>query len=183
MCAGLIGYRSYNMIGEKPLTIGIYGFGAAAHIMVQVALFEGKRAFVFTREGDVAAQRLALKLGAEWAGDSAMEPPEKLDAAIIFAPVGNLVPKALRDINNGGIVVCGGIHMSDIPSFPYNILWGEKTIKSVANLTRYDGMKFLELAPKVPIKTVVTEFKLENANLAIEKLRNGAITGAAVLTM
>jgi alcohol dehydrogenase, propanol-preferring len=183
LCAGLIGYRSYNMINKDAINIGIYGFGAAAHILIQVAIFQGKKIFAFARDRDIESQHFALQLGAAWAGDSSEMPPEKLDAAIIFAPVGSLVPKALRDLDKGGIVVCGGIHMSDIPSFPYNILWEERSIHSVANLTRKDGEEFLTLAPKVPVKTEVTTYKLADANKALSDLRNGNIHGAAVLVM
>ena len=183
MCAGLIGYRSYTMIGEHVTNLGIYGFGAAAHILIQLAIYQGKKIFAFTREGDKDAQSFALKLGAAWAGDSSQSPPEKLDAAIIFAPVGKLVPKALLDLDKGGIVVCGGIHMSDIPSFPYRILWEERVIRSVANLTRKDGEEFLKLAPQVPIKTETQIFPLHKANEALDDLRSGRIYGAAVLVM
>lgn len=183
LCAGLIGYRSYTMIGDHVVNLGIYGFGAAAHILIQLALFQGKRIFAFTRQGDADAQAFALRLGATWAGDSSQTPPEKLDAAIIFAPVGSLVPKALLDVDKGGIVVCGGIHMSDIPSFPYNILWEERMIRSVANLTRKDGEQFLRVASQIPIKTDTQIFALDQANEALSDLRNGRIHGAAVLVM
>lgn len=183
LCAGLIGYRSYTMIGEYVTNLGIYGFGAAAHILIQLAVFQGKKIFAFTRQGDVNAQVFALKLGATWAGDSLQKPPEKLDAAIIFAPVGNLVPKALLDVDKGGVVVCGGIHMSDIPSFPYSMLWEERMIRSVANLTRKDGEQFLKLAAQVPIRTEIRVFPLQQANEALLTLRNGEIQGAAVLVM
>jgi propanol-preferring alcohol dehydrogenase len=183
LCAGLIGYRSYTMIGEHVTNLGIYGFGAAAHILIQLAIYEGKKIYAFTREGDHKAQSFALNLGAVWAGDSSQSPPEKLDAAIIFAPVGNLVPKALTELDKGGIVVCGGIHMSDIPSFPYRILWEEKMIRSVANLTRKDGEEFLKIAPIVPIRTETQIFPLEQANEALDSLRAGKIHGAAVLVM
>ena len=181
LCAGLIGYRSYSMINKAAEKIGIYGFGAAAHILIQIAIYQGKKIFAFTREGDTGAQEFAMKLGAVWAGDSLQISPQKLDAAIIFAPAGNLVPKALMDIDKGGIVVCGGIHMSDIPSFPYRILWEERMIRSVANLTRKDGEEFLNIAPKVPVKTQTQLFPLSNANEALENLRSGKIHGAAVL--
>jgi propanol-preferring alcohol dehydrogenase len=181
LCAGLIGYRSYTMIGEHVTNLGIYGFGAAAHILIQLAVFQGKKIFAFTRQGDVNAQVFARKLGATWAGDSSQKPPEKLDAAIIFAPVGNLVPKALLDVDKGGVVVCGGIHMSDIPSFPYSMLWEERMIRSVANLTRKDGEQFLKIAAQVPIKTETKVFPLQQANEALLTLRNGKIQGAAVL--
>jgi propanol-preferring alcohol dehydrogenase len=183
LCAGLIGYRSYTMIGEHVINLGIYGFGAAAHILIQLAIYQGKKIFAFTREGDKDAQSFALNLGASWAGDSSQSPLEKLDAAIIFAPVGNLVPKALSNLDKGGIVVCGGIHMSDIPSFPYKILWEERVIRSVANLTRKDGEEFLKIAPQVPIKTETKIFPLHKANEALDDLRNGKIHGAAVLVM
>jgi propanol-preferring alcohol dehydrogenase len=183
LCAGLIGYRSYRMMGEDAENVGIYGFGAAAHIVIQMAIFQGKKVYAFTRGGDTAAQQFALSLGAVWAGSSTETPPEKLDAAIIFAPAGPLVPKALMDVDKGGIVVCGGIHMSDIPSFPYKILWEERTVKSVANLTRQDGVEFLQLAPQVPVKTETKLFPLQKANEALEALRNGTIKGAAVLVI
>ncbi|HJS54316.1 MAG TPA: zinc-dependent alcohol dehydrogenase family protein [Chitinophagaceae bacterium] len=183
LCAGLIGYRSYTMIGEHVINLGIYGFGAAAHILIQLAIYQGKKIYAFTREGDKEAQSFALKLGAVWAGDSFQSPPEKLDAAIIFAPVGTLVPKALTELDKGGIVVCGGIHMSDIPSFPYKILWEERIIRSVANLTRKDGDEFLNIASKVPIKTETQVFPLHKANEALDSLRAGKIHGAAVLVM
>ena len=181
LCAGLIGYRSYTMIGDHVNNLGIYGFGAAAHILIQLAIFQGKKIFAFTRQGDANAQVFARKLGATWAGDSTQKPPEKLDAAIIFAPVGKLVPKALLDVDKGGVVVCGGIHMSDIPSFPYSMLWEERMIRSVANLTREDGEQFLKMAAQVPIKTETQVFPLQQANEALLALRNGKIQGAAVL--
>jgi propanol-preferring alcohol dehydrogenase len=184
MCAGLIGYRSYSMIGEDSQNIGIYGFGAAAHILIQVAIHQGKKVFAFTKKDDFTAQSFALKLGATWAGDSTQNPPEKLDAAIIFAPVGSLVPKALQDVDKSGTVICGGIHMSDIPSFSYDILWGERMIRSVANLTRKDGYDFLKLAAEVPVKTDVQLFSLQQANEALNKLRKGELhASAAVLVM
>jgi propanol-preferring alcohol dehydrogenase len=184
LCAGLIGYRSYNMIEKNAEIIGIYGFGAAAHILTQVAIFHRKKIYAFTREGDVNAQSFAIKLGAAWAGDSTQSPPEKLDAAIIFAPAGALVPKALQEIHKGGTVICGGIHMSDIPSFSYDILWGERMIRSVANLTRNDGEAFLKLAAEIPVKTNVKLFPLHEANEAINTLREGNLhAGAAVLVM
>jgi propanol-preferring alcohol dehydrogenase len=183
LCAGLIGYHSYSMISEHAENIGIYGFGAAAHILIQVALYQGKKIFAFTRDGDKKTQSFALNLGASWAGDSSKVPPQQLDGSIIFAPAGGLVPKALQDIEKGGTVVCGGIHMSDIPSFPYRYLWGERIIRSVANLTRKDGLEFLKLADEIPIRTEITEFPLLRANEAIENLRNGKIQGAAVLVM
>ena len=183
LCAGLIGYRSYSMIGNHVTKLGIYGFGAAAHILIQLAIYQGKKIYAFSREGDKEAQSFALKLGASWAGSSSQSPPEKLDAAIIFAPVGDLVPKALRDVDKGGVIVCGGIHMSDIPSFPYKILWEERMIRSVANLTRQDGEEFLRMAPEIPIKTEIQTFPLSEANEALNNLRNGKVRGAAVLTM
>ena len=182
LCAGLIGYRSLNMAGDAR-TLGLYGFGAAAHIVAQVARYQGRRVFAFTRAGDDEAQRFARDMGAEWVGDSLALPPEPLDAAIIFAPAGELVPAALRAVAKGGVVVCGGIHMSDIPSFPYEILWGERTVCSVANLTRRDGIEFLELAPKVPIRSQVELFPLDQANQALDRLREGSIRGAAVLVV
>jgi alcohol dehydrogenase, propanol-preferring len=179
LCAGLIGWRSYRMAGEGR-NLGIYGFGAAAHILAQVAHWQGRRIFAFTRRGDRAAQDFARSLGAVWAGNSEDLPPEPLDAAIIFAPVGALVPLALRAVKKGGRVVCGGIHMSDIPSFAYDILWGERQIVSVANLTRKDS-EFLFVAPKAGIKTAVTPYALEDANQALADLREGRLQGAAVL--
>ncbi|MBE9045978.1 zinc-dependent alcohol dehydrogenase family protein [Pleurocapsales cyanobacterium LEGE 10410] len=180
LCAGLIGYRSYRMTEDAP-KIGFYGFGAAAHILIQVANYQNKQVYAFTRSGDVPGQEFARSLGAVWAGDSDQLPPEELDAAIIFAPVGKLVPAALTAVSKGGIVVCAGIHMSDIPSFPYRILWEERILRSVANLTRRDGTEFLALAPQIPIKTEVTPFPLEQANEALDALRTGKIEGAAVL--
>jgi len=180
LCAGLIGYRSLVMAGD-PKCLGIYGFGAAAHIVAQVARHQGRELYAFTRPGDVEAQKFAHGLGAAWAGDSSAMPPEPLDAAIIFAPVGALVPQALRATRKGGTVVCAGIHMSDIPAFPYDILWGERSIKSVANLTRRDGEEFLMLAPQVPVRTSTETFDLAQANDALARLREGKITGAAVL--
>lgn len=182
LCAGLIGYRSLTMAGEAE-RLGLFGFGAAAHIVAQVAKYQGRRVFAFTRPGDEASQKFALKMGAEWAGDTTQSPPEELDAAIIFAPAGELVPVALRLVAKGGVVVCGGIHMSDIPSFPYELLWGERVVRSVANLTRKDGEEFLALAAKIPVKTEVEKFALEDANTALMRLRKGEIQGAAVLTM
>jgi alcohol dehydrogenase, propanol-preferring len=181
LCAGLIGYRTYRMAGNNVETLGIYGFGAAAHILAQVARYEGKRVFAFTRPGDTAAQAFALRCGADWAGDSTQAPPERLDAALIFAPVGALVVEALKATRPGGTVVCGGIHMSDIPAFPYSLLWEERSLRSVANLTRRDGEEFLALAPKVPVRTDVTVFPLEQAGEALETLRRGDFTGAAVV--
>jgi propanol-preferring alcohol dehydrogenase len=183
MCAGLIGYRALRMAGEDARRLGLYGFGAAAHIIAQVARHQGREVYAFTRPGDTAAQQLALNLGACWAGGSDEQPPVPLDAAIIFAPSGPLVPAALRAVAKGGTVVCAGIHMSDIPSFPYEILWGERVVRSVANLTRRDGEEFLTLAPAVPVKTHVTTFPLAQANEAVAALRSGAITGAAVLML
>ena len=180
LCAGLIGYRALVMAGAAR-RLGIYGFGAAAHIVAQVARFQGRQIFAFTRPGDAAGKQFARELGAAWTGDSDTSPPEPLDAAIIFAPVGPLVPLALRAIAKGGTVVCAGIHMSDIPAFPYAILWGERSIKSVANLTRRDGEEFLRIAPQVPVKTAVEIFDLAQANEALQRLREGRITGAAVL--
>jgi alcohol dehydrogenase, propanol-preferring len=180
LCAGLIGYRALRMAGDAQ-RVGIYGFGAAAHIVAQVARYQGRKVFAFTRRGDIHAQRFARELGAVWAGDSDTAAPEALDAALLFAPAGGLVPAALRATSKGGTVVCAGIHMSDIPAFPYEILWGERRICSVANLTRADGIEFLELAPKVPVHTTVTPYKLEHANQALAALRDGRLTGAAVL--
>jgi len=180
LCAGLIGYRSLRMAGD-PRRIGLYGFGAAAHIVAQVARYEGRELYAFVRPGDAAARAFAAGLGAVWTGDSTAAPPEPLDAAILYAPVGSLVPAALRAVRRGGTVVCAGIHMSDIPSFPYHILWGERCLRSVANLTRRDGEEFLALAPRVPIRTIVETFPLEQANEALNRLRTGRITGAAVL--
>ena len=180
LCAGLIGYRSLKLAGD-PKRLGIYGFGAAAHIVAQVARAQGRDVYAFTRPGDLAAQNFARSLGAVWAGSSDEKPPEALDAAIIFAPVGALVPIALKAVRKGGVVVCGGIHMSDIPSFPYDILWEERVLRSVANLTRADAREFLALAPKVPVKTSVVPMKLNQANEALERLRKGELTGAAVL--
>jgi propanol-preferring alcohol dehydrogenase len=180
MCAGLIGYRSLVKSGNGK-RLGIYGFGAAAHIVAQVAKYQRRETYAFTRPGDQQAQEFALSLGAVWAGGSNQLPPEKLDAAIIFAPVGSLIPQALRAVGKGGVVVCGGIHMSDIPSFPYSILWEERSIFSVANLTRRDGEEFITLAPKVPVRTEVEIFPLEEANEALNRLRSGTIHGAAVL--
>jgi propanol-preferring alcohol dehydrogenase len=182
LCAGLIGYRALTMAGDAP-RIGLYGFGAAAHIVCQVAVWQGREVHALTRPGDTAAQEFARRLGATWAGDSDQPPPVALDAAIIFAPAGALVPTALRALDKGGTVVCAGIHMSDIPSFPYNILWGERSIKSVANLTRRDGEEFLALAPRVPVRTEVRRYGLVDANEALDDLRHGRFQGAAVLVM
>src|SRR3954449_8563724 len=170
LCAGLIGYRTLRFAGDAE-RLGIYGFGAAAHIITQVAIHQGRRVFAFTRAGDEEARRFALDTGAEWAGDSLGPPPEELDAALIFAPVGALVPAALRAVAKGGVVVCAGIHMSDIPSFPYDLLWGERVLRSVANLTRADGEEYLDLAPRVPVRTQVEAFPLERANDALDHLR------------
>jgi propanol-preferring alcohol dehydrogenase len=182
LCAGLIGYRSLRMAGDA-VRLGLYGFGAAAHIVVQVARHEGRRVFAFTRPGDREAQAFARSLGAEWAADSGQAPPEPLDAAILFAPAGELVPAALRAVERGGTVVCAGIHMSDIPSFPYRILWEERVVRSVANLTRRDGEEFLALAPQVPVRTEVETFPLAAANEALGRLRAGHVRGAAVLAV
>lgn len=180
LCAGLIGYRTLRKAGDAK-RIGFYGFGAAAHIAIQVARFEEREVFGFTRPGDSQAQEFARRFGATWAGGSDELPPEPLDAALIFAPAGELVPAALRAVRKGGVVVCGGIHMSDIPSFPYAQLWEERSICSVANLTRRDGEEFLALAPKVPVHTETVPFRLEEANDALDRLRSGRLTGAAVL--
>ena len=180
LCAGLIGFRTLKLAGDGE-RLGIYGFGAAAHIVCQVAVHQGWRVFAFTRAGDESTQRFALELGAEWAGDALGQPPEELDAALIFAPAGELVPVALRAVAKGGTVVCGGIHMSDIPQMPYELLWGERTLRSVANLTRADGEEFLALAPLVPVRTEVETFPLREANEALDRLRTGRIQGAAVL--
>jgi propanol-preferring alcohol dehydrogenase len=182
LCAGLIGYRSLVKAGPGK-RLGIYGFGAAAHIVAQVAHYQKRRLYAFTRPGDEKAKRFALDRGAVWAGASGDTPPEKLDAAIIFAPAGDLVPHALRAVDKGGTVVCGGIHMSDIPSFPYSILWEERSLCSVANLTRRDGEEFMALAPKVPVRTDIQTFRLDEANEALSRLRAGHIHGAAVLVM
>lgn len=182
LCAGLIGYRALVAAGDAQ-QIGIYGFGAAAHIIVQLARWQGRTVFAFTKPGDLAGQRFAKELGATWAGDSTAAPPDEMDAAILFAPVGALIPEALRHTAKGGTVVCAGIHMSDVPGFPYSILWGERTIRSIANLTRRDGEEFLNIAPKAGIRTVVETFQLERANVALDRLRNGSIRGAAVLVM
>ena len=180
LCAGLIGYRAYRLV-EEAETIGLYGFGAAAHILVQVARHRGQRVYAFTREGDAEAQKFARSLGAAWVGASGDTPPSSLDGAIIFAPAGELVPMALRAVRRGGRVVCAGIHMSDIPSFPYDILWGERELVSVANLTRRDGEEFLPLAARIPIATTVHAYPLEQANEALDDLRHGRFSGAAVL--
>ena len=180
LCAGLIGYRSLRFTGDAE-RLGLYGFGAAAHLVAQVARYQGRRVFAFTRPGDAEGQRFARALGAAWAGGSDEQPPEELDAAILFAPIGALVPTALRAVGKGGVVVCGGIHMSEIPSFPYELLWGERTVKSVANLTSRDAEEFLELAPRVPVHAEVQRFALAQANEALKALRVGQIRGAAVL--
>jgi propanol-preferring alcohol dehydrogenase len=182
LCAGLIGHRSLRFAGDAQ-KLGLYGFGASAHIVAQVAVHEGRRIFAFTSQGDEEAQGFARELGAEWAGSSQEAPPEELDAAIIFAPVGALVPAALRAVARGGTVVCAGIHMSDIPTFPYEILWGERSVRSVANLTRQDGLEFLSLVPEIPVRTEVVPFPLDEANEALRTLRSGRIRGAAVLVV
>jgi alcohol dehydrogenase, propanol-preferring len=180
LCAGLIGYRALRMTGEAE-RLGLYGFGSSAHLVCQVARHEGRRVFAFTRPGDEAGQAFALELGAEWAGGSDAMPPDELDAAIVFAPVGALVPTALRALAPGGVVVCAGIHMSDIPAFPYSILWGERSIRSVANLTRRDAEEFMDVAPRVPVRTQTTTYPLGDANHALEDVRGGRVRGAAVL--
>jgi propanol-preferring alcohol dehydrogenase len=180
LCAGLIGYRSLIKAGNGK-RLGLYGFGAAAHIVAQIAKYQQREVYAFTRPGDTEAQRFALNLGTVWAGSSNELPPVKLDAAIIFAPAGELIPQALKAVGKGGIVVCAGIHMSDIPTFPYSILWEERSVCSVANLTRRDGEEFMALAPKVPVRTEVVTFHLEQANEALNSLRSGEIRGAAVL--
>jgi propanol-preferring alcohol dehydrogenase len=180
LCAGLIGYRALRMCGQAK-RLGLYGFGAAAHILTQIAAWQGRRVFAFTREGDERTQRFARELGAEWAGASETRPPEQLDAAIVFAPVGGLVPLALSALAPGGVVVCGGIHMSDIPSFPYELMWMERSVRTVANLTRRDGTEFLELAERVPVRTTVTRYELSDANRALADLRSGAFAGAAAI--
>ena len=180
LCAGLIGWRSYRMAGEGE-RLGIYGFGAAAHLLVQVAVWQGRKIYAFTRPGDTAAQRFARNLGANWAGGSDEAPPEPLDAAIIFAPIGALVPAALKAVKKGGRVVCGGIHMSDIPQFPYRILWEERQIVSVANLTREDAREFLDVAPRAGLRSEITRYPLAKANEALSDLRGGRLQGAAVL--
>jgi len=182
LCAGLIGYRTLSMAGDAR-RIGIYGFGAAAHIVAQVARHQGRTVYAFTRPSDHAAQQLALRLGASWAGSSEDTPPEELDAALLFAPVGALVPLALKAVVKGGVVVCGGIHMSDIPSFPYAFLWGERRVVSVANLTRADGVEFMRLAQEVPLVIETTCYPLGDANRALADLREGRLTGAAVLSI
>jgi len=180
LCAGLIGYRALLAAGDAQ-SLGIYGFGAAAHIITQVAHFQDRKVFAFTKPGDISGQKFAIKVGATWAGDSNTPPPEQMDAAIIFAPVGSLIPQALLHTVKGGTVVCAGIHMSDIPQFPYSMLWGERIVRSIANLTRQDGEEFLALAPKIGIKTEIEMFPLSAANEALDRLRLGKIHGAAVL--
>jgi propanol-preferring alcohol dehydrogenase len=180
LCAGLIGYRALRMTGDAQ-RLGLYGFGSSAHIICQAAIYQGRRVFAFTRADDEATQAFARELGCEWAGDALGPPPEELDAAIIFAPVGELVPAALRAVAPGGVVVCAGIHMSDIPAFPYAILWGERILRSVANLTREDAVEFLDLAPRVPVRTHVTTFALSEAEAALDAVRRGALEGSAVL--
>ena len=182
LCAGLIGYRSLRLAGDAE-ALGLYGFGASAHIICQVAVSQGRRVFAGTRPDDEETQAFARSLGAVWAGDASAPPPEELDAVIVFAPVGALVPAALRAVRKGGTVVCAGIHMSDIPAFPYELLWGERVVRSVANLTRQDGHEFLALAPSVPVRSEVETFPLEQANEALERLRRGALRGAAVLVL
>jgi propanol-preferring alcohol dehydrogenase len=182
LCAGLIGYRTYSLAGDAK-RIGIYGFGAAAHIVAQIARHQGRMVYAFTRRGDAAAQQLALRLGAHWAGASDEEAPDALDAALIFASAGVLVPTALEAVVKGGTVVCGGIHMSDIPSFPYELLWGERRLCSVANLTRADGVAFMQLAEEIPLKIQTSRYALADANCALNDLRGGKVTGAAVLAM
>lgn len=182
LCAGLIGYRALAAAGDAEV-VGIYGFGAAAHIITQVARWQGRRVFAFTKPGDVAGQRFARDLGAEWAGDSTQAAPQAMDAALLFAPVGALVPQALRHVVKGGTVVCAGIHMTDIPAFPYSILWGERVVRSVANLTRRDGEEFLAIAPQARVRTEIETFPLEAANEAIARVREGTVRGAAVLIM
>ncbi len=179
-CAGLIGYRALSKTGHAQ-SVGFYGFGASAHILTQLAVYFGKKVYAFTKEGDVKTQSFALSLGATWAGDAFSASPEMLDAAIIFAPSGELIPQALRNVKKGGVVVCAGIHMSDVPSFPYEILWGERHLCSVANLTREDGETFLKIAPRIPIKTEVTVYPLEKTNEALDDLRHGRFEGAAVI--
>jgi propanol-preferring alcohol dehydrogenase len=182
LCAGLIGFRSLRLAGDAA-RLGLYGFGAAAHIVAQIAARQGREVYAFTRPGDRAGQQFALSLGAHWAGDSDGHPPQALDAAIIYAPAGELVPAALQAVRKGGVVICAGIHMSDIPAFPYRILWGERVVRSVANLTRQDGREFMELAAKVPLRTHVETYPLAAANEALSNLRSGKVQGAAVLMM
>jgi propanol-preferring alcohol dehydrogenase len=182
LCAGLIGHRALSMAGDGE-RIGLYGFGSSAHIVAQVARYQGRRVYAFTRRGDVKTQEFARRIGAVWAGGSDEQPPEKLHAAIVFAPAGPLVPRALAVLTKGGSVICAGIHMSDIPAFPYELLWGERSIRSVANLTRRDGLEFLELAPKVPVHTEVTSYPLAELGRALDDLREGRFSGAAVITL
>ena len=183
LCAGLIGWRCLRMAGDEATRLGLYGFGGAAHLLTQVALAQGRRVFAFTREGDVQSQAFARELGAEWAGASTESPPEPLDAAILFADAGELVPLALRALTPGGVVVCGEIHMTDIPSFPYELLWGERSVRSVANLTRRDGMEFLAVAPMAHVQSRVTAYPLDGANDALAALRSGGVPGAIVLDL
>lgn len=182
LCAGLIGYRALRFTNEAK-NLGFYGFGSSAHILIQVARYQGKKVFAMTKKGDAAHQNFAKKLGAVWVGDTTQQCPAELDGAIIFAPAGDLVPIALKAVRKGGVVVCAGIHMSDIPSFSYSLLWGERTLRSVANLTRRDGEEFLDLAPKIPVETTVTAYPLEEANEALDDLRHGNFSGAAVLVI
>lgn len=183
LCAGLIGYRCLRFCGDGAKQIGFYGFGAAAHLITQVALWQDRRVMAFTRPGDIETQQFARSLGVHWCGGSDERPPHPLDAAIIFASVGELVPSALQAVRKGGMVVCGGIHMSDIPSFPYSMLWGERQLRSVANLTRHDAREFLDLAPRVPVHSQVRTYPLRDANRALDDLRDGRYVGAAVLTI
>lgn len=183
LCGGLIGYRCLRFCNEQAKKIGFYGFGSAAHLIAQVALWQGRHVMAFTRPGDVEGQQFARSIGVHWCGGSDETPPNPLDAAIIFASVGELIPSALRAVRKGGVVVCGGIHMSDIPSFPYSVLWGERHLRSVANLTRYDAREFLDLAPRVPVHSHVTTYPLRDANRALDDLRDGRYVGAAVLTI
>lgn len=182
LCSGMLGYRSLKMAGHAK-KIGFYGFGAAAHLLIQVAIYQKQEVYAFTRKGDLEGQTEAKKLGAVWAGDSDAAPPEELDAAIIFAPVGTLVPIALKAVRKGGAVICAGIHMSTIPAFPYEILWGERVVRSVANLTRRDGEEFLDLATKIPVRTEVKSYPLEKTNEALRDLKEGKISGSAVITL
>jgi len=182
LCAGLIGYRALGMTGDAE-RLGLYGFGSSAHVIAQVARHQGRRVFAFTRDGDVAGQQFARSVGAEWAGSAGQRPPEELDAAIIFAADGALVPAALRALGKGGTVVCAGIHMSDIPSFPYDLLWEERSVRSVANLTRHDGEEFLALAPRIPIRTTVAAYPLAEANAALDRVRAGGVAGSTVLVV
>ncbi len=183
LCAGFVGYRTYRLAGENIRNLGIYGFGAAAHIITQIAVYQGKQLFAFTRPGDWKGQEFARSLGVVWAGDSTVAPPEKLDAALIFAPVGALIPEALHHLDKGGVVVSGGIYMSDIPTFPYSWLWEERSIRSVANLTRQDGRELFKIAPRVPVRTYIHTYPLEQANQALDDLRAGRFEGAAVLVV